>query len=89
MQTHHWVRGAGETEMAELEKWLAERGWEVDPTVYMAGAGGAAVQIRRIGAAWEDGEPGLLILPNETVQWDGQRMRIACGGAICTPCGAS
>ncbi|MEU9198131.1 hypothetical protein [Streptomyces hundungensis] len=75
--THHWPRAAGETETAALEAWLAEHGWEVDPSVFMAGAGGAAVQIRRVGAAWQDGEPGLLILPDETVAYDGERMRIA------------
>ncbi|MFB7649415.1 hypothetical protein ACFC0S_15840 [Streptomyces sp. NPDC056084] len=73
--THYWPRAAGETEMAALEAWLTEHGWEVDPTVFMAGAGGAAVQIRRIGAAWQDGEAGLLILPDETVEYDGTAMR--------------
>lgn len=47
-----------------------------DPTAFMAGARGPAVQVRRIGAAWEDGEPGLLILPGEVVEYDGTRMRI-------------
>ncbi|GAA1111016.1 hypothetical protein [Streptomyces javensis] len=43
----------------------------------MAGAFGRAVQVRRIGAAWQDGEAGLLILPGETVEYDGERMQIA------------
>ena len=43
----------------------------------MASAGGAAVQVRRIGGAWQDREPGLLILPDEVVQYDGERMRSA------------
>ncbi|MEU9161892.1 hypothetical protein AB0D29_16675 [Streptomyces sp. NPDC048424] len=75
--------------MAELEEWLAERGWEVDPTVYMAGAGGAAVHVRRVGVAWGDSEAGLLILPAETVLWDGTRMRIAPRTAVPARCPAS
>jgi hypothetical protein len=43
----------------------------------MAGARGRAVQVRRIGADWREGEAGLLILPGETVEFDGERMRIA------------
>ncbi|MGW2563038.1 hypothetical protein ACWCXB_28075 [Streptomyces sp. NPDC001514] len=42
-----------------------------------AGARGPTVQVRRIGAAWQDGEPGLFILPGETVQYDGEQMNIA------------
>ncbi|MFD9378019.1 hypothetical protein ACFWBH_21155 [Streptomyces sp. NPDC059999] len=75
--TYVWPRQATPSDTEQLEGWLAERGWEVDPTVYMAGAGGAAVQVRRAGAVWADGEPGLLILPAETVVWDGARIRIA------------
>lgn len=86
---HAWPRGATPAAMAQLEEWLAERGWEVDPTVYMAGAGGAAVQVRRVGAAWADGDAGLLILPAETVVWDGTRMRIAPRAAVPTRCAAS
>ncbi|MFZ3475430.1 hypothetical protein ACODT3_43135 [Streptomyces sp. 4.24] len=73
--------------MFQLEVWLAGHGWEVDPTVYMAGAGGAAVQVRRIEAS--DGESGLLILPAETVVWDGERMRIAPWAAVPARCSAS
>ncbi len=75
--TFKWPRGATAGDMWRLESWLAGHGWEVDPTVYMAVAGGPAVQVRRIDAAWDDGEAGLLILPAETVVWDGARMRIA------------
>ncbi|MCJ0875876.1 hypothetical protein [Streptomyces sp. AP-93] len=42
----------------------------------MSGARGPAVQVRRIGAAWQDGELGLLILPGEVAQYDGAQMRI-------------
>lgn len=87
--THVWPRGATPSDMFQLELWLAGHGWEVDPTVYMAGAGGAAVQVRRTGAAWDDGEPGLLILPAETVVWDGTRMRIAPRAAVPVRCPAS
>ncbi|MGW2745050.1 hypothetical protein [Streptomyces sp. NPDC001450] len=75
--TYEWPRDASSEDSATLEQWLGEHGWEVDPTVFMAGARGPAVQIRRIGAAWQDGEPGLLILPGEVVEYDGDRMRIA------------
>lgn len=75
--TFEWPRGAGGADSAALERWLAAFGWEVDPTVFMAGARGSAVQVRRVGAAWQDGEPGLLILPGETVTYDGDRMQIA------------
>ncbi|MGI5451107.1 hypothetical protein ACQEVM_36105 [Streptomyces sp. CA-243310] len=87
--THVWPRGATPADMFRLEAWLAGHGWEVDPTVYMAGAGGAAVQVRRIDAAWADGEVGLLILPAETVVWDGKRMRIAPRAAVPARCAAS
>ncbi|MER5779550.1 hypothetical protein ABT144_35720 [Streptomyces sp. NPDC002039] len=87
--THVWPRGATPADMFQLEVWLAEHGWEVDPTVYMAGAGGAAVQVRRIDAACADGEVGLLILPAETVVWDGARMRIASRAAVPARCAAS
>ncbi|MEU2453859.1 hypothetical protein ABZ605_27750 [Streptomyces sp. NPDC012765] len=87
--TYEWPRGATPGDWFQLEAWLAGYGWEVDPTVYMAGAGGAAVQVRRIGAAWADGEAGLLILPAETVMWDGERLRIAPRAAVPTRCPAS
>ncbi|MET8753932.1 hypothetical protein ABZW32_28095 [Streptomyces sp. NPDC004667] len=77
--TYAWPREATGTDATTLERWLAGHGWEVDPTVFMAGARGPAVQIRRIGAAWQDGEPGLLVLPGETVEFDGARMRTARG----------
>ncbi|MCF1592397.1 hypothetical protein [Streptomyces muensis] len=75
--TYEWPRGASREDSAALEAWLAQHGWEVDPTVFMAGARGPAVQVRRVGSAWEDGEPGLLILPGEVVEYDGSGMRIA------------
>lgn len=75
--TYEWPRGASGEDSAALEEWLSERGWEVDPSVFMAGARGPAVQVRRVGAAWQDGEPGLLILPGEVVEYDGTCMRIA------------
>ncbi|MEU6555266.1 hypothetical protein ABZ915_34090 [Streptomyces sp. NPDC046915] len=74
---YEWPRGASSGDSTALELWLRERGWEVDPTVYMAGSRGPAVQIRRIGGAWQDGEAGLLILPGEVVEYDQGRMRIA------------
>ncbi|MGW4550061.1 hypothetical protein ACWEN4_27505 [Streptomyces violaceorubidus] len=87
--TYEWPRGATPSDMIQLEAWLAQHGWEVDPTVYMAGAGGAAVQVRRTGAAWQDGEAGLLILPAETVLWDGARMQIARRAAVPARCATS
>ncbi|MEV6403909.1 hypothetical protein AB0M58_13315 [Streptomyces bobili] len=75
--TYEWPREASGEDYAALGEWLAERGWEVDPSVFMAGARGPAVQMRRVGAAWQDGEPGLLILPGEVVEYDGTCMRIA------------
>ncbi|MFE8941075.1 hypothetical protein ACFYNX_26810 [Streptomyces sp. NPDC007872] len=72
-----WPRGATGADSAALERWLGEHGWEVDPSVFMAGARGPSVQVRRIGAAWQDGEPGLLILPGEMVEHDKGMMRIA------------
>ncbi|MEU5476884.1 hypothetical protein [Streptomyces mirabilis] len=74
--TYEWPRGASTEDAKALEAWLAEHGWEVDPTVFMAGARGPAVQVRRVGSAWEDEEPGLLILPGEVVEYDGQQVRI-------------
>ncbi|MFH9685260.1 hypothetical protein ACH4LE_02830 [Streptomyces sp. NPDC017413] len=41
--TYHWPRGASERDMAAVEAWLDTRGWEVDPTVFMAGARDPAV----------------------------------------------
>lgn len=32
---YEWPRGATQSDMIRLEAWLAEHGWEVDPTVYM------------------------------------------------------
>ncbi|MEV1040423.1 hypothetical protein AB0J01_27790 [Streptomyces sp. NPDC050204] len=75
--TYEWPRGATGADSVGLERWLAEHGWEVDPSVFMAGAFGPSVQVRRIGQAWQDREPGLLILPGEVVECDGNRMRIA------------
>lgn len=71
---YEWPREAPDTDAAVLKQWLTGHGWEIDPTVFMTGARGPAVQVRRIGAAWQDGEPGLLILPGETVEYDGERM---------------
>ncbi|MEU3725688.1 hypothetical protein [Streptomyces sp. NPDC031705] len=73
--TYEWPREATGLEAAALEQWLAGHGWEIDPTVFMAGARGPAVQIRRIGAACQDAEGGLLVLPGEAVEFDGARMR--------------
>ncbi|MFG2716520.1 hypothetical protein ACGFX2_39310 [Streptomyces goshikiensis] len=73
--TYEWPREATAVDAAALERWLGGHGWEVDPTVFMGGARGPAVQVQRIGAAWQDGEPGLLILPGEAVEYDGSRMR--------------
>ncbi|MFJ3876776.1 hypothetical protein ACIPW5_04885 [Streptomyces sp. NPDC090077] len=105
--TYAWPRGAEAADAEALERWLAGHGWEVDPTVFMAGGLGPAVQVRPIGSgpegegapdgeagpageawpqggeagpqggAWPDGEAGLLILPGETVEFAGARMRIA------------
>ncbi|MFJ4966027.1 hypothetical protein ACIP6P_26880 [Streptomyces sp. NPDC088729] len=74
--TYEWPRGATGKDSAALEQWLEQHGWEVDPTVFIAGALGPSVEVRRIGDAWQDGEPGLLILPGETVEYDGEQMRI-------------
>ncbi|WP_435245215.1 hypothetical protein [Streptomyces tendae] len=74
--TFEWPRAASGADSASLERWLAAFGWQVDPTVFMAGSRGAAVQVRRVGGAWQEGEAGLLILPGETVEYDGERMRI-------------
>ncbi|RPF30216.1 hypothetical protein EDD96_6809 [Streptomyces sp. Ag109_G2-6] len=78
-----WPRGAQAEDCAALEGWLAEHGWEVDPTVFMAGALGQAAQVRRIDGACQEGEPGLLILPGETVEYDGMRVRLAAKPAGC------
>jgi hypothetical protein len=82
--THAWPRDASSEDSGALEQWLGEHGWEVDPTVFMTGARGPAVQVRRIGGEWQDGEPGLLILPGEVVEYDGDRMRIAAHPAAAT-----
>jgi hypothetical protein len=73
--TFEWPRDASIGDSLALEQWLATHGWEIDPTVSMAGARGPAVQVRRIGKSWRDGEAGLLILPGEVVEYDGDRMR--------------
>ncbi|EFL19541.1 hypothetical protein [Streptomyces sp. C] len=95
--TYAWPRWAEAADGEALERWLAGHGWEVDPTVFMAGGLGQAVQVRPIGPgpdgadgldgangadgpdgeAGEAGEAGLLILPGETVEYAGSRMRIA------------
>ncbi|MEU9714990.1 hypothetical protein [Streptomyces sp. NPDC047976] len=98
--TYAWPRWAEAADGEALERWLAGHGWEVDPTVFMAGGLGQAVQVRPIGPApdgeagepgefgetgelgeagetGEAGEAGLLILPGETVEYTGARMRIA------------
>ncbi|MFK0254965.1 hypothetical protein [Streptomyces sp. NPDC090445] len=74
--THTWPRGAETADSEELERWLAGHGWEIDPTVFMAGVLGPAVQVRRIHSTCEDDGAGLLILPGETVVFDGERIRI-------------
>ncbi|WP_327733258.1 hypothetical protein OG749_04670 [Streptomyces nojiriensis] len=74
--TFEWPRGAEARDTAALELWLAVHGWEVDPSVFMAGGLGPAVQVQPIGAG-QDGEPGLLILPGETVEYARDRIRIA------------
>ncbi|MFF2197010.1 hypothetical protein [Streptomyces sp. NPDC058157] len=86
--TYEWPRGATPSDMIRLEAWLSAYGWEVDPTVYMAGAGGAAVQVRRRSLSGQDGEQGLLILPADTVLWDGTRMRLASFAAVPSRCAA-
>lgn len=63
--TFEWPRGAEARDTEALELWLAVHGWEVDPTVFMAGGLGPAVQVQPIGGACQDGEPGLLILPGK------------------------
>ncbi|MGW5421637.1 hypothetical protein [Streptomyces sp. NPDC003943] len=73
MSTFEWPQAASSENSAALERWLAEHGREIDPTVVMVGARGPAVQVRRIGLAWQDGEPGLLILPGDVVEYDGER----------------
>ncbi|MDF9811125.1 hypothetical protein M2266_000356 [Streptomyces sp. SPB162] len=71
-----WPRGADAEDTAALEAWLDARGWEIDPTIFMAGVGGPAVQVRRIGETWQDGDDGLLILPGESVTFDAWRMSV-------------
>ncbi|WP_330333652.1 hypothetical protein OHS33_30640 [Streptomyces sp. NBC_00536] len=84
-----WPRGAETADSEALERWLARHGWEVDPTVFMAGGLGPAVQVRRIGSG-PDGEAGLLILPGETVEFAGARMRLrALGERATTGSGAA
>ncbi|MFI8342119.1 hypothetical protein ACIF8W_18930 [Streptomyces sp. NPDC085639] len=85
--TFEWPRGAAARDTAALELWLAVHGWEVDPTVFMAGGLGPAVQVQPIGAADEDEEPGLLILPGETVEYAQDRMRIAPRATVAACCG--
>ncbi|RSS76742.1 hypothetical protein [Streptomyces sp. WAC06614] len=75
--TYAWPRGAQATDSAALERWLTRHGWEVDPMVFMTGTLGPAVQIRPTIPTGPDQEPGLLVLPGETVAYDGHRMRIA------------
>ncbi|GLX19786.1 MULTISPECIES: hypothetical protein [Streptomyces] len=84
--TYAWPRWAEAADGEALERWLAGHGWEVDPMVFMAGGLGQAVQVRPIGSAPDgsapdgpdpDGEAGLLILPGETVEFAGTRIRIA------------
>ncbi|MFE1871687.1 hypothetical protein ACFW9N_12450 [Streptomyces sp. NPDC059496] len=87
--TFEWPRGAEARDTAALESWLDAHGWEVDPTVFMAGGLGPAVQVQPIGGAGQDGEPGLLILPGETVEYAGDRMRIAPRAAAPAACGVS
>ncbi|MFJ2822288.1 hypothetical protein ACIO7M_14360 [Streptomyces toxytricini] len=74
--TYDWPRGAESADSEALERWLDARGWEVDPTVFMAGVLGPAVQVRPAGETAFEDEAGLLILPGETVRFDGRRMRI-------------
>ncbi|MFJ9641610.1 hypothetical protein [Streptomyces sp. NPDC101206] len=74
--TYTWPRGAEAADSEELERWLAHHGWEIDPTVFMAGVLGPAVQVRRIDGACPEAEAGLLVLPGETVEFDGERIRL-------------
>ncbi|MFJ8162145.1 hypothetical protein ACIRBY_14600 [Streptomyces sp. NPDC096136] len=86
--SHVWPRRATPADTAELEAWLAGHGWEVDPMVYLAGAEGAAVQVRPVATAWADEETGLLILPGETAVYAGARIRAlprAVAAASVTP----
>ncbi|MCX4960483.1 MULTISPECIES: hypothetical protein [Streptomyces] len=87
--TFEWPRGAEARDTEALELWLAVHGWEVDPTVFMAGGLGPAVQVQPIGGACQDGEPGLLILPGETVEYARDRIRIAPRSTVPAACGAS
>ncbi|MFD0267269.1 hypothetical protein ACFVGY_11810 [Streptomyces sp. NPDC127106] len=74
--TYTWPRGAETADGEELECWLAGHGWEIDPTVFMAGVLGPAVQVRRIDSTCREDDAGLLILPGETVVFDGERIRV-------------
>ncbi|MEU2392922.1 hypothetical protein [Streptomyces sp. NPDC007369] len=74
--TYTWPRGAEAGDSEELERWLAGHGWEIDPTVFMAGVLGPAVQVRRIDGTCGEDDGGLLILPGETVGFDGERIRV-------------
>ncbi|MFD7629227.1 hypothetical protein ACFV7Q_24910 [Streptomyces sp. NPDC059851] len=74
--TYTWPRGAETADSEGLERWLARHGWEIDPTVFMAGVLGPAVQVRRIDGTCQDSDTGLLILPGETVVFDGERIRL-------------
>ncbi|WP_331728220.1 hypothetical protein [Streptomyces sp. NBC_00158] len=79
--TYAWPRWAEAADGEALERWLAGHGWEVDPMVFMAGGLGRAVQVRPAGSGPDgpdpEGEAGLLILPGETVEFAGSRIRIA------------
>lgn len=85
--TFEWPRGAEARDTAALELWLAVHGWEVDPSVFMAGGLGPAVQVQPIGGEGQDTEPGLLILPGETVEYARDRIRIASRAAAPTAAG--
>ncbi|MFE5804921.1 hypothetical protein OG444_02170 [Streptomyces sp. NBC_01232] len=87
--TFEWPRGAEPEDTAALELWLAVHGWEVDPTVFMAGGLGPSVQVQRIGGACQNGESGLLILPGETVEYARDRVRIAPRAAAAVGCGSA
>ncbi|MFJ7591647.1 hypothetical protein ACIQZO_30585 [Streptomyces sp. NPDC097617] len=85
--TFEWPRGAEDRDTAALELWLAVHGWEVDPTVFMADGLGPAVQVKPIGTDCPDEEPGLLILPGETVEYAQDRMRITPCATAASGCG--
>ncbi|MFJ3310801.1 hypothetical protein ACIPSA_49295 [Streptomyces sp. NPDC086549] len=52
------LRGYGVSREQTWTDHLRQHGWEVDPTVYMAGTRGPTVQVRRIGGPRQDGEAG-------------------------------